>query len=127
MPVIVSSEAAAELDVAPAASGDPRDAQPSRSWRLLQEYGPPALLALLVGTLAVIMYSTHRSGHWWGDDWALYIRQAKGLLDGHPNRVLTENEFTVTMSDGSEFSPPLYPWGFPLILVPFVAVVAYGE
>jgi hypothetical protein len=121
--VIDSSEAAADLEVAPAVSGDRRDPQPSPSSRLLKEYGPPALLALLVGALAVIMYSTHRAGHWWGDDWALYIRQAKGLLDGHPNRVLTENEFTVTMSDGSEFSPPLYPWGFPLILAPFVAVV----
>jgi hypothetical protein len=36
--------------------------------------------------------------------------------------VLTENEFTVTMSRGPEFSPPLYPWGFPLVLAPFVAV-----
>ena len=81
------------------------------------------MLALVVGALAVVMYSTHRAGHWWGDDWALYIRQAKGLLDGHPNRVLIENEFTVNASDGPEFSPPLYPWGFPLILAPFVAVV----
>ncbi len=27
------------------------------------------------------------------------------------------------MSDGPEFSPPLYPWGFPLLLAPFIAVV----
>jgi hypothetical protein len=37
--------------------------------------------------------------------------------------VLIENEFTVRASDGPEFSPPLYPWGFALILAPFVAVV----
>ena len=120
--MIVSSEAAADPAVE-SARDDRRDSHPSRTARLLKEYGPPAMLALLVGALAVVMYSTHRAGHWWGDDWALYIRQAKGLLDGHPNRVLTENEFTVNMSDGSEFSPPLYPWGFPLILAPFVAVV----
>ena len=119
MPVIVSSEAAAELEVAPVADDDRGDPQPSRASHLLREYGPPAMLALVVGALAVIMYSTHRAGHWWGDDWALYIRQAKGLLDGHPNRVLTQNEFTVNASDGPEFSPPLYPWGFPLILAPF--------
>jgi hypothetical protein len=123
MPVIDSSEAAADVEVAPAAPDDRRDTRPSRSSRLLHEYGPPALLAILVGALAVIMYSTHRAGHWWGDDWALYIRQAKGLLDGHPNRVLTQNQFTVDMSDGPEFSPPLYPWGFPIILAPFIAVV----
>jgi Dolichyl-phosphate-mannose-protein mannosyltransferase len=122
-PVIVSSEAAAEPEVVSADGDDRHHPEQSRSSGLLREYGPPALLALLVGALAVIMYSTHRSGHWWGDDWALYIRQAKGLLDGHPNRVLTQNQFTVDKSDGPAFSPPLYPWGFPIILAPFVAVV----
>jgi len=91
--------------------------------RPVERYAPPVLLALLVGAMVALMYATHRAGHWWGDDWALYVRQAEGLLHGHPNRVLTENEFTVTMSDGSEFSPPLYPWGFPLMLTPFVAVL----
>ena len=91
--------------------------------RLAIEFGPALLLALVVGAMAAVMYATRRSGHWWGDDWALYLRQAKGLLDGHPNRVLTENEFTVFSSDGPEFSPPLYPWGFPLLLAPFVAVL----
>lgn len=97
------------------------DAPPSRpAW---WSYAGAGLLALLIGALAAVMFATHRSGHWWGDDWALYLRQAQGLLDGHPNRVLEENEFTVTMSDGPEFSPPLYPWGFPLILAPFMAFV----
>ena len=94
---------------------------PRRRGRI--EVAQAAALALVVGAMAALMYSTHRTGHWWGDDWALYIRQAQGLLDGHPNRVLQENEFTVTMSRGSEFSPPLYPWGFPLLMVPFIAVV----
>lgn len=101
-------------------NGEP-DAPPSRpAW---WSYAGAGLLALLIGALAAVMFATHRSGHWWGDDWALYLRQAQGLLDGHPNRVLEENEFTVTMSDGPEFSPPLYPWGFPLILAPFMAFV----
>ena len=68
------------------------------------------------------MFASHRAGHWWGDDWALYLRQANGLLDGDPGRVIDENRFTVEMSSGPAFSPPLYPWGFPLILAPFVAV-----
>ncbi len=81
------------------------------------------MLAILVGAMAALMLATRRPGHWWGDDWALYIRQAQGLLDGHPGRVFDENRFAVENSAGAEFSPPLYPWGFPLMLVPFVAVV----
>ena len=82
----------------------------------------PLALSLVVGAMAAVMFATHRSGHWWGDDWALYVRQADGLVSGSPRRVLTENEFAVTMSRGAAFSPPLYPWGFPLVLAPFVAV-----
>ncbi|MDW3213936.1 MAG: glycosyltransferase family 39 protein [Ilumatobacteraceae bacterium] len=82
-----------------------------------------AALALTLGAMAAAMFASHRSGHWWGDDWALYIRQAKGLLDGDAGRVIDENRFTVEMSRGAAFSPPLYPWGFPIILAPFVAVV----
>ena len=80
-------------------------------------------LALMVGAMAALMFASHRPGHWWGDDWALYIRQAKSLVDGNPGAVTADNEFTVTESLGAPFSPPLYPWGFPLILAPFVAVV----
>ena len=69
------------------------------------------------------MFASHRAGHWWGDDWALYIRQAQSLLDGDPGRVIDENRFTVESSRGAAFSPPLYPWGFPIILAPFVAIV----
>lgn len=85
----------------------------------------PAVFAVVVGVLAAVMFATHRAGHWWGDDWALYLRQAEGLVSGHPRRVVTENEFTVTMSRGAAFSPPLYPWGFPIVLAPFVA--AWGH
>ena len=82
----------------------------------------PLALALVVGAMAAAMFATHRAGHWWGDDWALYLRQADGLVSGHPGRVLAENEFAVSMSRGPAFSPPLYPWGFPIVLAPFVAV-----
>ena len=91
--------------------------------RTLAPYIAPAALALIVGAMAAIMFASHRSGHWWGDDWALYLRQANGLLDGDPGRVTDENRFAVEMSRGAAFSPPLYPWGFPLILAAFVAVL----
>jgi hypothetical protein len=81
----------------------------------------PLALSLVVGAMAAVMFASHRTGHWWGDDWALYLRQADGLVSGDPGRVLAENEFAVTMSSGPAFSPPLYPWGFPLVMAPFVA------
>jgi hypothetical protein len=89
----------------------------------LTPYVAPAALALVVGGMAAVMFATHRSGHWWGDDWALYVRQAQSLLDGETARVFDENRFTVEASTDSSFSPPLYPWGYPLMLAPFIAVV----
>ncbi len=86
-------------------------------------YAPGLTLALIVGAMAAVMLASRRDGHWWGDDWALYIRQAQSLLDGSPQQVIDENVFTVESSRGAAFSPLLYPWGFPLILAPFVAVV----
>lgn len=83
----------------------------------------PIAVAIAVGAMAAVMFAAQRAGHWWGDDWALYLRQAQGVVDGHPGRVLAENEFAVQSSNGAAFSPPLYPWGFPLLLAPFVAVV----
>lgn len=86
-------------------------------------YAPAIALALIVGAMTAVMLASRRDGHWWGDDWALYIRQAQSLVDGDPQRVIDQNLFTVESSRGAAFSPPLYPWGFPLILAPFVAVV----
>ena len=59
------------------------------------------------------MYSTHRAGHWWGDDWALYIRQAKGLLDGHPNRVLTAERVHRRRERRAGVQPAAVPVGLP--------------
>ncbi len=113
MQAIDSSVAASDLGVPPA---PPPHAARRFPWR-------GAVLAVVVGAMVAIMYSSHRSGHWWGDDWALYIRQAESLLDGDPGRVTDENRFTVDSSSGAPFSPPLYPWGFPMLLAPVVAIV----
>jgi hypothetical protein len=119
------SSDAAGPDARPDAS-DPTGpaASPPRAWwrrphPILVGIG----LALLVGGMATLMFASHRPGHWWGDDWALYLRQAKSLVDGNPGEITADNEFTVTRSLGAPFSPPLYPWGFPLLLAPFIAVV----
>lgn len=100
-----------------------RGFRPSDRLDRIRPYLVPAGLSALVGLMALLMLATHRPGHWWGDDWALYLRQAQSLLDGNPSEITADNHFTVDESLGAPFSPPLYPWGFPIMLAPFVAVV----
>lgn len=63
---------------------------------------------------------THRLGHSWGDDFALYLRQARSLLDGNIGQVIADNHFNVDNAAKPGFSPYVYPWGWPLVLAPFV-------
>lgn len=113
-----TTEADRDVDIV-AASPDDTIARFAR----LRPYLVPAGLALLVGLMALLMFASHRPGHWWGDDWALYIRQAQSLLDRNPGEITADNHFTVDESLGAPFSPPLYPWGFPLLMAPFIAVL----
>ena len=110
-------------DVDPDESFDDSSTEFADRFTRLRPYLVPAGLALLVGLMALLMFASHRPGHWWGDDWALYIRQAQSLLDGNPGEITADNHFTVDESIGAPFSPPLYPWGFPLLMAPFIAVV----
>ncbi|MBI4935048.1 MAG: hypothetical protein HY828_14290 [Actinobacteria bacterium] len=63
---------------------------------------------------------THRLGHSWGDDFALYLRQARSLLDGNVGQVIADNHFNVDNAAKPGFSPYVYPWGWPMLLAPFV-------
>jgi hypothetical protein len=73
-------------------------------------------LVVITGALAVAL---HRNGHAIGDDFALYLRQARSVFDGDIADVVADNRFSVLYSTG-QFSPYAYPWGFPLLLAPFV-------
>lgn len=73
------------------------------------------------GIAAVLL---HRNGHTQGDDFALYLRQARSIFDGDIGDVVADNRFTVTNS-ASGFSPFVYPWGWPLLLSPFVKFFGY--
>ncbi|MBA3288802.1 MAG: hypothetical protein H0U21_12425 [Acidimicrobiia bacterium] len=68
---------------------------------------------------AAAAVALHRNGHTLGDDFALYLRQARGVFDGDPSQVVGDNRFSVVNSGGA-FSPIAYPWGWPLLLSPFV-------
>ena len=76
-------------------------------------------LGALVLTAVALAVSLHRNGHTQGDDFALYLRQARSLFDGDMADVVADNRFSVLNSSG-RFSPYAYPWGWPLLLSPFV-------
>jgi len=74
------------------------------------------VIVLVAALLAVLL---HRTGHTQGDDFALYLRQARSVFDGDIGQVVSDNRFAVLNSD-SGFSPIAYPWVWPLLLSPFV-------
>lgn len=78
-------------------------------------------LAVLIAGIAVLAVQFHRTGHPQGDDFALYLRQARAVFAGNTAEVVADNRFSVANSDPL-FSPDAYPWGFPLLLSPFVRV-----
>lgn len=78
-----------------------------------------AALGVVVALGAVLAVALHRNGHSQGDDFALYLRQARSLFDGDPAQVVADNRYAVINSGGA-FSPIAYPWGLPLLLAPFV-------
>ncbi len=77
------------------------------------------LLSAVVGAVAI---GLHRTGHSWGDDFTLYLRQAGSLLDGNVGQVIADNHFNVDNAAKPGFSPYVYPWGFPILLAPFYRV-----
>lgn len=78
-----------------------------------------AALGVVVAVTAAVAIALHRNGHTQGDDFALYLRQARSLFDGDIAQVVADNRFTV-INSGGRFSPVAYPWGWPLLLAPFV-------
>ena len=64
-------------------------------------------------------------GHFWGDDWTLYVRQAEGLLHGRVHRVVADVTFTARHSTMREFTPEGYPWGTPALLT--IPIALFGR
>jgi Dolichyl-phosphate-mannose-protein mannosyltransferase len=78
------------------------------------------LLTLLVLGAGFVAINLHRRGHTTGDDWALYLRMAKSLFEGNIADVISDNRFL--FDNSTAVTPPIYPWGWPLLLSPFVRV-----
>jgi hypothetical protein len=76
---------------------------------------------------AVLSIALQRHGQSWGDDFALYLRQAKGLVDGDVGQVLADNKVNVDSAAKPGFSPYAYPWVFPVLLAPLVWLWGVGS
>jgi hypothetical protein len=68
---------------------------------------------LTILTIGVFFFATIRSGHAWGDDFAMYIRHAINLSNGTPY-----DETGVIRNPWNFLGPVAYPPVFPLLLAP---------
>ena len=99
-------------DVDPAV--DPADAPPRRRrWLRLDGVELPILIIWISFAVAL---SALQPGHFWGDDFALYIRQGEGLVHFDTARVIRDIHYTVEWSRAKGFSPDVYPWGTSILL-----------
>lgn len=80
----------------------------------------PGLIILVFLSILIGSASLTR-GHEWGDDWAWYVLQTKSILTGTTDEFMRVSEFTNTQST-THVGPLAYPWGYPLILTPMVAL-----
>lgn len=77
-------------------------------------------LTVLVLVAAYVAVHLHRRGHTTGDDFALYLRQARSLFEGNVAQVITDNR--LLWQHSVAVTPQMYPWGFAVLLSPFVRV-----
>lgn len=78
------------------------------------------VLALIVALSSLLAYLNFTNGHNWGDDFAEYITQAKGIVEGSPQEAVAFNVFTNRHSS-RPLGPDAAPWGYSL----FLAVIYY--
>lgn len=81
------------------------------------DYIIAAIFAVFVVILCVGKIS---SGHNWGGDFALYISQAKSIVNGTMQEIVANNQIIMDSTDNGKviYGPYAYPWGFPLLLAP---------
>lgn len=83
--------------------------------------GAVAAAAVLVVAAVALCVAYQSPGHDWGDDFALYLRQAQALVRGDVAEAIETNRRTIEGSSWHSFSPVAYPWGLPLLLAPLYA------
>src|SRR5574338_449991 len=81
----------------------------------------PVLLGIVLLISLLLGAASLTRGHFWGDDFAGYLLQAQSILNGSTRDFIQHNTFTI---ENSSFppGPVAYPWGFPVLLVPLLAI-----
>jgi hypothetical protein len=95
-------------------------AETARAW-IVRRRAHIGVAAICVA-IFVLCRSMQEQGHGWGDDFALYIDQARGLTDGSVGDVVSLTRYALDNSAYSTFSAYVYPWVFPMLLAPIVAL-----
>ena len=72
------------------------------------------MVAVVVGAVAVWQLATIRPGHQWGDDFAMYIMEARNIASLHS---YTDTGFIYNPARPT-YAPRAYPPGYPLVLAP---------
>ncbi|NQU30361.1 MAG: hypothetical protein HQ525_06810 [Anaerolineae bacterium] len=83
------------------------------------------ILGLIVVLIlsGLLGYGMLTSGHNWAySDFAAYIMQARSIIDGDLTGFIFHNTVTVLESD-VPVGPIAYPWGYPLLLAPVLALM----
>ncbi|REG84432.1 hypothetical protein [Algoriphagus antarcticus] len=75
-------------------------------------------LTVLLVLIFVLCLLNQYDGQSWGDDFSLYLNQARSLVEGNVEKVLEDTAYAIHNSTVPTFSPVSYPWGFPLLLSP---------
>ena len=75
---------------------------------------------IVVLSLTPLFFINIKSTHDWGDDFAMYISQAKCIIEGRPQ---IDNGF-IYNKNNPELSPAVFNGGYPLLLCPVIAI--YG-
>ena len=79
------------------------------------------MLVMLLFAALMLSWNGLKAGHKWGGDFAAYIMQAHSILNGNPSEFIETNRFAVKNSTRI-IGPVAYPWGFPVLLAPFLAL-----
>jgi len=79
--------------------------------RRKNSFWSPLVLILLIGMFYLTML---RSGHDWGDDFAMYLQQARNIVEGQP---LAQSGYIYNPLY-PQLGPPAYPPVFPFLLAP---------
>ena len=79
-------------------------------------------LSILLLISALLGFATLTRGHNWPySDFASYVMQAESILAWDMDSFITHNTITIEESD-APVGPIAYPWGYPLMLVPIIAL-----